>query len=476
MEVPVDRSHVLFVCTANNLNTILAPLLDRMEVLEISGVHFGGKGADHVTVPGAAGEGRVWAQGDQVRILKKHIEKIFRKAALKLVQDLSKDVSPEPETEAVTEGAAHPDAASTERKPVTTQERKPLPIPESVHVRIVPENSKDYVGSPVYQKDRMYPHAPPPSSMHRKGGLQLTGKLSEVICESPHISLSWVKSNADELGITTPPRSIVLEIQVLWCSFSPVRVPSISKWAGNYSAPFPFFTAAFSTWMLPFSRIFGCTSPHSAFSSVWPIAVTLPAIAMFQMALFDLLVHFGVSPDTVVGHSAGETAVLYALIAASKSMALKLFHISGDISGDDGGAFLYLYRHGTTAQHSRGIVELACLNSPSAVAITGYEVSIDGVLHLAEQNGILARKFRARVPIHSPMMDVCRDQYLVALRGLFDRYEGLYLSKIPTYSTLTGDLFRGPFDPEYFSRFYLLRKYRISTGHLLSLELRQILS
>jgi Lon-like ATP-dependent protease len=45
---------------------------------------------------------------------------------------------------------------------VTTQERKPLPIPDSVHVRITPENLKDYVGPPVYQKDRMYVHAPPP--------------------------------------------------------------------------------------------------------------------------------------------------------------------------------------------------------------------------------------------------------------------------------------------------------------------------
>jgi Lon-like ATP-dependent protease len=37
MDVPVDPSWVLFVCTVNNLNTIPAPLLDRMEVLEVSG-------------------------------------------------------------------------------------------------------------------------------------------------------------------------------------------------------------------------------------------------------------------------------------------------------------------------------------------------------------------------------------------------------------------------------------------------------
>jgi ATP-dependent Lon protease len=37
-----------------------------------------------------------------------------------------------------------------------------MAIPATVHVRITPENLKDYVGPPVYQKDRMYAHTPPP--------------------------------------------------------------------------------------------------------------------------------------------------------------------------------------------------------------------------------------------------------------------------------------------------------------------------
>lgn len=39
--------------------------------------------------------------------------------------------------------------------------------------------------------------------MPGKGGLQLTGKLGEVIRESAQIALSWVKSHAYELGITS---------------------------------------------------------------------------------------------------------------------------------------------------------------------------------------------------------------------------------------------------------------------------------
>lgn len=110
---------------------------------------------------------------------------IYRKAALRLVQDLGEDVFPEPvaaadpiksvESQEPPSNEPAPAAAeetsptsttaendASERKPVTTQERKPLPIPDSVHVRITPENLKDYVGPPVYQKDRMYVHAPPP--------------------------------------------------------------------------------------------------------------------------------------------------------------------------------------------------------------------------------------------------------------------------------------------------------------------------
>lgn len=45
---------------------------------------------------------------------------------------------------------------------VTTEERKPIEVPESVHVLISTGNLKDYVGPPIYHKDRFYDTAPPP--------------------------------------------------------------------------------------------------------------------------------------------------------------------------------------------------------------------------------------------------------------------------------------------------------------------------
>lgn len=113
---------------------------------------------------------------------------IYRKAALNLILELGEDVFPEPAPAAATltpegveaksvesqEPAANESTATQEtatpkkpeeaieRKTVTTTERPPLKVPDSVHVRITPENLKDFVGPPVYQKDRMYSFTPPP--------------------------------------------------------------------------------------------------------------------------------------------------------------------------------------------------------------------------------------------------------------------------------------------------------------------------
>lgn len=107
---------------------------------------------------------------------------IYRKAALRLIQDLGEDVFPEPTSSAGVSTAEsrtieskeplsnEPSESSaesaihdiSERKTVTTRQRQPLKVPENVHVRITPENLKDYVGPPVYHKDRMYVTPPPP--------------------------------------------------------------------------------------------------------------------------------------------------------------------------------------------------------------------------------------------------------------------------------------------------------------------------
>ncbi|KAH9914224.1 thiolase-like protein [Fomitopsis serialis] len=194
----------------------------------------------------------------------------------------------------------------------------------------------------------------------------------------------------------------------------------------------------------------------------WPISLILPSIAVFQMALFDLLIHLGVRPDVVLGHSAGETSVLYASGAAPKAMAVELAILRGrtfssmeDLGGTMAAVSCMpeeaeLLLNQVRREDDRSIIDIACYNSPSAVAISGHAVAIDQFLELALVRGYFCRKIRTRVPIHSSMMDRCRDEYVQALRDLFGRYPGCHVPSVTTYSTLTGARFEGPYDAEYF--------------------------
>lgn len=119
MDVPIDMSKTLFVCTANSLDTIPGPLLDRMEVIEISGYvadekiaiaekylapsakKLAGLESANVTLTHEAIEGIIskYARESGVRNLKKQIEKIYRKAALNIIKKVGEDQFVEETTE-----------------------------------------------------------------------------------------------------------------------------------------------------------------------------------------------------------------------------------------------------------------------------------------------------------------------------------------------------------------------------------------
>lgn len=249
MDVPVDLSKVLFVCTANMTDTIPRPLLDRMEVIRLSGYVSDEKKAiaDRYLAPAAkelAGlkEADVqlsdeaideliksYCRESGVRNLKKHIEKIFRKSALNIVRDLGEEVLPE--SEALTDdgkaaleqsekekGKKEPVAPEAKEQETTEVPRVALQVPDSVHVTIDKSNLKDYVGPPVFTSDRLYDVTPPGVTMGlawtqmggsamyiesilqsslRPGsrpGLEITGNLKSVMKESSTIAYSFAKT------------------------------------------------------------------------------------------------------------------------------------------------------------------------------------------------------------------------------------------------------------------------------------------
>ena len=248
MDVPVDLSKVLFVCTANMTDTIPRPLLDRMEVIELSGYVADEKKAiaDRYLAPQAkelSGLKDVDVQLDDdaieelihkycresgVRNLKKQIEKVYRKSALKIIQDLGEEALPE-EKALTDEGKAALEAAEKDEsdvkdtpesieKETTEVPRVALQVPDTVHLNITRDTLKDYVGPPIFTSDRLYDTTPPGVAMglawtsmggaalyvesilesalstSSRPGLERTGNLKPVMKESTAIAYSFAKS------------------------------------------------------------------------------------------------------------------------------------------------------------------------------------------------------------------------------------------------------------------------------------------
>lgn len=248
LDVPVDLSKVLFVCTANMTDTIPRPLLDRMEMIELSGYVADEKMAiaERYLAPAAkelAGLKEVdvnlskeaieeliksYCRESGVRNLKKQIEKVYRKSALKIVQDLGESVLPEedaltPEGKEALEESKKDESDVKETSENIEKETTPVPrvslkVPDSVHVTIGKDNLGDYVGPPVFTSDRLYDTTPPGVAMglawtqmggaalyvesilesaltpSSRPGLTTTGNLQAVMKESTSIAYSFAKS------------------------------------------------------------------------------------------------------------------------------------------------------------------------------------------------------------------------------------------------------------------------------------------
>ena len=248
MDVPVDLSKVLFVCTANMTDTIPRPLLDRMELIELSGYVADEKMAiaERFLAPAAkdlSGLGEVdvalkknaieelinkYCRESGVRNLKKQIEKVYRKSALNIIRDLGEEAFPEEEALTDEGKAAQEESKKDEsdvketpdaiEKETTPKPRKSMKVPDGVHVMIDRDNLKDYVGPPVFTSDRLYETTPPGVAMGlawtsmggaalyvesilenalnfaSRPGLERTGNLKNVMKESTVIAYSFAKS------------------------------------------------------------------------------------------------------------------------------------------------------------------------------------------------------------------------------------------------------------------------------------------
>jgi acyl transferase domain-containing protein len=205
-----------------------------------------------------------------------------------------------------------------------------------------------------------------------------------------------------------------------------------------------------------------CGGNYMPLGDIWPIDVTLPALAMLQCALVDLLESVGISPDLVVGHSAGETSLLYASKAGSKAMAIELSIARGKAmaSVESAGGTMAAFSCSVADAQSlitealepqlRNSIVVGCHNSQEAVTLSGRASSIDEVVVLAESRGIMARRLKTRVPVHSNMMDLCHTEFKRQVEKMWSYYPSAVYPQLPVYSTLTGELLDCALTSDYY--------------------------
>ncbi|XP_076924200.1 lon protease homolog 1, mitochondrial-like [Bidens hawaiensis] len=229
LDVPIDLSKVLFVCTANVIETIPGPLLDRMEIIPIAGyitdekMHIArdylekntrdacGVKPEQVDLTDAALLSLIenYCREAGVRSLQKQIEKIYRKIALHLVRQGAQNEPSGSESESTQDATESKEIEEAEvvETNVSTDVKDNEPTEK---VLVDEKNLADYVGKPVFHAERMYDQTPLGVVMglawtamggstlyiettqveqgEGKGALHLTGQLGDVMKESAQIA------------------------------------------------------------------------------------------------------------------------------------------------------------------------------------------------------------------------------------------------------------------------------------------------
>lgn len=179
--------------------------------------------------------------------------------------------------------------------------------------------------------------------------------------------------------------------------------------------------------------------------------ISQPATTALQVALVDLLRACGIKPRSVVGHSSGEIAAAYASEMIDRETAWAVAYYRGlcvtrvgsgptsqagsmcvlAMSEDQARDFL-----SRTNKHST--IQVACLNSPRCVTLSGNRDDIQWIVSQARSEGFLGRELSVEVAYHSSHMLSVAPEYLAHLQ---DKMESAGNTPIPTaemFSSVTG--------------------------------------
>ncbi|KAH6992538.1 hypothetical protein EDB82DRAFT_444127 [Fusarium venenatum] len=179
--------------------------------------------------------------------------------------------------------------------------------------------------------------------------------------------------------------------------------------------------------------------------------IAQPATTTVQMALVDLLNSFNITPDYVVGHSSGEIAAAYASGALTKESAWEVAYYRGVAASSL--AFKRPPLQGSMMAVGLSIVDIkggfddkqypcqvACINSPRSVTLSGRKENIQGAYKELTAKGIFCRILPVQVAYHSQDMLLVENEYKSAL-GLVKPRE--HRKSTTMLSTVSGEYIDG---------------------------------
>jgi len=182
--------------------------------------------------------------------------------------------------------------------------------------------------------------------------------------------------------------------------------------------------------------------------------VAQPLLFALEVALVESLRSRGIEADGVAGHSVGEVAAAWCSGALTLNHAVKLIHArsSGQEVVRDLGSMAALLLPADRAQeaiNASGLpqLELAAINSPRSVTISGASESLDSFAKYARKNKWAMRRLGLSYPFHSALVDPIREPLLAALEGIEPVSE-----HIPFYSTVDPEAETVALEPVYWWR------------------------
>jgi ATP-dependent Lon protease len=200
LDLPFDLSKVLFICTANTLDTIPSPLLDRMDIIQLSGytedekfwiakrfllpkqLEAHGLGDDRVKVTDNALRLviREYTREAGVRSLERRLADVLRKAARQIAE------------------------GKTRAATLRIDERRvrawlgPRRFEAEVRKRTADPGVATGLAFTAVGGDVLFFEA---TAYPGKGRLTITGQLGDVMQESAQAALSWVRAHGEQLGV-----------------------------------------------------------------------------------------------------------------------------------------------------------------------------------------------------------------------------------------------------------------------------------